>query len=375
MPISALIMSIRTVKGFFSIKGGVTVKFENSTVSFGRSDMFFVKKFGFNRAAEMVEEHYAKYKLPFIYDTHQLASLLGLSHNSLFRVLKGMNRYYETVTLRKKNGGVRVINPPCGFLKNIQRRILSEILNKHEISPYATAYVHGRHMSDNAEPHVGHKYLLKMDIVDFFGSISYLQVLSCAFSSKIYPKQIGVMLTSLCCKDEALPQGAPTSPMLSNIVMKSFDDVIGDWCKAHGITYTRYCDDLTFSGDRPLYTAYLKAKGMLEERGFEINEAKTHFITASKQQTVTGLTVNQKVSVPAEYKRRLRQEIYYSLKFGFADAVIHQQHTDFLKKERPGVSYCHHLLGKVNYVLSIEPENLWFQNARSSLLEELPKLD
>ena len=147
------------------------------------------------------------------------------------------------------------------------------------------------------------------------------------------------------------------------------------WCKAHGITYTRYCDDLTFSGDRPLYTAYLKAKGMLEERGFEINEAKTHFITSSKQQTVTGLTVNQKVSVPAEYKRRLRQEIYYSLKFGFADAVIHQQHTDFLKKERPGVSYCHHLLGKVNYVLSIEPENLWFRNARSSLLEELPKLD
>ncbi len=86
----------------------------------------------------------------------------------------------------------------------------------------------------------------------FFGSITYLQVISSAFNSKMYPAQIGAILTSLCCKDDVLPQGAPTSSALSNIVMKNFDDILGNWCREKYITYTRYCDDLTFSADIPL---------------------------------------------------------------------------------------------------------------------------
>ena len=122
-----------------------------------------------------------------------------------------------------------------------------------------------------------------------------------------------------------LPQGAPTSPALSNLVMRNFDTNMARWCQRRAIVYTQYCDDLTFSADRPLFAVYSKAKNMLAEMGFDLNEAKTHFITNAGRQSVTGLTVNEKVSVPAGYKRSLRQEVYYALRFGLADGIERTQ--------------------------------------------------
>ena len=148
------------------------------------------------------------------------------------------------------------------------------------------------------------KNLLKLDITDFFGSISFEQVLCAAFNTRYVSKQVGFLLTSLCCKNDALPQGSPTSPALSNIVMRRFDDQIGRWCNQRQITYTRYCDDMTFSADRPLYGVYKKVKTMLREMGFELNESKTHFISNADRQTVTGLVVNEKLSIPSSYKRK-----------------------------------------------------------------------
>ena len=90
--------------------------------------------------------------------------------------------------------------------------------------------------------------------------------------------------------------------------MRNFDNNIGKWCAARGIAYTRYCDDMTFSSDRPLFAVYQKAKSMLEAMGFELNERKTRFVTRANRQSVTGLTVNEKVSVSGDYKRGRRQE-------------------------------------------------------------------
>ena len=344
------------------------MKLNKFTVSFEKQDMSFLKKYGLFKATRMVKKHYKKYRTPFIHDTYQLANELHIFHREVFELSKNTKKHYKLIMLRKRSGGLRFIHSPDALLKFTQQRILKNILEHIEISPYATAYAKGKNLKDNATPHTNHKYLLKMDITDFFGNITYLQVISTAFNSKRFPVQIGAMLTSLCCLNEVLPQGAPTSPMLSNIVMKGFDDIIGAWCKKRNISYTRYCDDLTFSADTPLYNVYVKVRDMLEKRGFEVNEEKTKFISNSSSQRVTGLTVNEKVSIPHDYKKELRQEVYYAIKYGLADSIIKGNKTRYINRGTPNIhSYFSHLKGKIFYVLQIEPQNKWFADATQKL--------
>lgn len=320
----------------------------------GPCDENFLNTFGAAKAHKMVRDFKAKYpELPFLYDTYQLSGFLRVGRKDLFDLVKNCHNEYRPITLKKKNGKTRMIHAPHEELRRCQRIILQEIAGKLPVSPYATAYVPGRRLADNASPHVGKRYLLKLDITDFFGSIRFDQVFSAAFHTKYFPKQVGAMLTTLCCRMDVLPQGAPTSPALSNLVMRNFDNHMGQWCSRHGIAYTRYCDDMTFSSDRPLFPVYEKAKAMLEDMGFELNEKKTRFITNATRQSVTGLTVNEKVSVSGEYKRRLRQEVYYALKFGLGDA-----------RQYP------HLIGKLCYVLQIEPHNPWFRDALKKLEQQ-----
>lgn len=352
-------------RDLFFKKGGVILRIDGTNITFTAADSHFLKKFGLIEAGEMVMNFKSLNDLPFIYDTYQLADFLSLRRKSMFSIFKSdKNRFYEKVSLKKKNGGVRIINAPDELMKSIQRRINYEIVSKLAVSEYATAYKSGCNLKNNADKHIGKKYLLKMDITDFFGSIRFEQVYSSVFNTKYFPKQIGVILTSFCCLNDVLPQGAPTSPGISNLVLKNFDDNIGAWCKARGITYTRYCDDLTFSSDNSLYHVYVKVEKMLEDMGFEINKKKTHFVTSATRQTVTGLTVNEKVTVSKEYKRKLRQEIYYILKYGAADSLIHAGADDYIRHGTISVTkYLDIIIGKTNYVLSIEPENEYFKKS------------
>lgn len=349
---------------------------KNDSVEFDQYDMNFVAKFGIIEAAEMVRDFKSKNRIPFIFDTYQLAHHLCLGRKDLFDTVKNCDSMYETIEIPKRSGGSRIINAPNGTLKHLQRFILLEFLDKISVSKYATAYHKNSRLADNANPHVGKKYLLKLDLVDFFGSIRFDKVYSCAFNTSYFPKQIGVILTKLCCLEDVLPQGAPTSPAISNIVMKGFDDNFGRWCGMHGLSYTRYCDDITISGDKPLYFAYRKAKNWLENMGFEMNEQKTHFVTNAGRQTVTGLTVNEKVSVPSDYKRRLRQEIYYALKFGLENTVLYNNLSKFINcGKADAYRYCLYLLGKVNFILSVEPNNAYFKSAFEKLTDLCDSLD
>lgn len=348
---------------------------EKDQITFEKHDMNFVAKFGILEACDIVLDFKSQHNLPFIYDTYQLAHFLCVGRKDLFDFVKSCDSMYIPITIPKKSGGCRCLSVPDSTLENIQRIILKRILNQISISKYSTAYHKGAKLTDNAAPHVGKRFILKMDLTDFFSSIRFDKVYSCAFNANYFPKQIGVMLTALCCKDDVLPQGAPTSPAISNIVMKNFDDNFGAWCEKRGFSYTRYCDDITVSGNTSLYPAYRKAKAWLENMSFEINERKTRFITNASRQTVTGLTVNEKVSVPSDYKRKLRQEVYYACKFGLESAILHKSLTEFMIS---GISdtfkYFSYLIGKINYVLSVEPENAYFQNALYSL-KQLPKAE
>lgn len=345
------------------------MRITNNKIIFEQSDMSFVNKFGIMEAAQMVLDYKSACSLPSIYDIYQLSEFLGIRRKQhFFDFVKNCNKAYQPISLKKKNGRIRQLHAPNDRLKKVQSKILHEILSKLPVSEYATAYIKGGTLVHNASPHVGKRYLLKLDITDFFGSIDFDQVYSAAFHTRYFPKQIAVILTTLCCRKEVLPQGAPTSPALSNIVMRNFDDNIGRWCKKHDVSYTRYCDDMTFSSDKPLFVVYQRVKTMLEEMGFELNEKKTHFVTHANRQSVTGITVNEKISVQRDYKRALRQEVYYVLKFGLADSIVRGNRKEFITDDLPDVEkYYNNLLGRFAFVLQIEPENPWFQNALTEL--------
>lgn len=341
---------------------------KDGRITFLPEDMHFVQKFGFTEAVEMVEDFRSQNNIDFIFDTYQLADFFGVARSKLFRVTRNCDDMYLKMTIGKKNGKDRQIRIPFNMLKSMQKRILVRILRKLPVSEYATAYKKDAKIVDNAAPHVNKKYILKMDITDFFSNITFLQVYSKVFNTKRFPKQIGAMLTTLCCYREALPQGAPTSPTISNIVMKSFDDYIGGWCAERGISYTRYCDDMTFSSDKPLYGVYQKVKRILLTMGFEVNESKTHFVSSSGRQSVTGLTVNDKLAVNKQTKRELRQEVHYAIKYGLKDSLMHTKKKQFFIDDEPDAEkYRSHLIGRISYVLQIEPDNEWFKNALTQI--------
>lgn len=358
------------------------MKFANDPhgdVSFLQCDRAFLKKFGLADAREMaLDFHAAHPELPFLSDALQLSDFLGVSHGELEALAHNADQLYHAVSIPKRiGGGFRHLEVPDPRLRALQRRILNRLLSRLPVSSNATAYRAGCSTRDNAAPHIGRRCLLKLDVKDFFDSIHFGLVLRTVFHTGRFSKEVGYLLTTLCCKDERLPQGAPTSPALSNLVMAQFDRNLSAWCAARRITYTRYCDDLTFSADAPLFAVYEKVKGMLKEMGLCLNESKTRFFTAASQMNVTGLVVNEKLSVPRAYKRALRQEVYYVLKFGPASALARCR--DFIplpKKEGPAaVSYLHHLCGKLRYVLFIEPQNVTFWEMLAQLEEMHPQAD
>lgn len=346
------------------------MRIRDGFVEFEQQDMPFVARFGLEEAADMVLDFAQCNRHPFLYDTHQLAEFLHLKRKELFDLTRSCHGLYRKTRIPKHSGGTRTLYVPSLQLRWTQRRILHGILSAFPASPYATAYRPGVTLRDNASPHQGKKYLLKLDFQDFFDSIRFDQVYTAVFNTRRFPRQIGTILTTLCCHRDALPQGAPTSPALSNLVMRHFDDRLGEWCRRHDITYTRYCDDLTFSADVLLYGAYCKVLSLLEGTGLTLNERKTCWCSPANAKRVTGLSVGERITVPTAYKRALRQEVYYLLRYGAVDAVLRGGHTEFSDNGRVQTqSYCRHLLGRVEYVLQIQPELTAFQRYRDQLRE------
>ena len=284
----------------------------------------------------------------------ELSSLerdLGIPAKQLYAVSNNLKGHYRKVLIPKKSGGHRKLSVPDEILKNIQRQITDVLLIHMPVSRYAKAYRFGSTTLKNAKPHVGKKVVLKLDIFHFFDSIRYSDVKDKVFPEEVYAENIRILLAMLCyCKD-FLPQGAPTSPAITNILMYEFDELVGQWCRERGISYTRYCDDMTFSGDFDPAEVIRFVRLELKKMGFLLNEQKTRVQRTGQQQSVTGIVVNEKLSIPADYHRQLRQELYYCQKFGVTE---HLRRIGLVISED---TYRMQLLGKVNYVLQVHPDD------------------
>lgn len=287
-------------------------------------------------------------------DKEKIRKLYTLSNN--------IEKNYKKYEISKRNGGKRVIYDPNYVLKKVQRNILNNVLSGFKVSKYAMAYVIGKSVKDNANMHVNKKVILKLDIKDFFNNISFMDIYNKVFLEEYFPKQVRTILTYLCTYNEFLPQGAPTSSYISNLIMRDFDEKIGLFCESNDISYTRYSDDMTFSGNFNVKMVIFKVKDELKKMGMQLNYDKIHVIHNNMSQQVTGITVNEKPQVLRVKRRKIRQEVYYIKKYGLYSHLKRINVNDEF-------SYLRSLLGKINFVLMVNSEDLEFFKYREFILK------
>jgi retron-type reverse transcriptase len=290
---------------------------------------------------------------------------LGFSAKTLYGLSNNLDRHYRNTFIPKHDGSKRKLSVPDLILKRVQGAISDNILADYPISRYAMAYTQGSNVQKNAALHVGKQKILKLDIDGFFDHITYSRVKDCVFCKENYSEPIRILLTMLCYYKESLPQGAPTSPAITNIIMYDFDEKIGKYCGENNISYTRYCDDMTFSGDFDEKAVIFAVKDELRKLGLFLKNRKTAVVPHTKRQTVTGIVVNEKIGLTKEYKNKIRQEIHYIKKYGIED---HLSKIGEPNKQH----YLNSLKGRVAFVLQTVPDDVEFLGYKE-FLKNMPK--
>ncbi|MBY0502844.1 MAG: reverse transcriptase family protein [Bryobacteraceae bacterium] len=313
--------------------------------------------------------------LPKIASAEALAEWLGLDPPDLawFADLRGMTRQAPTEALRhyryhvivKRHGNLRLIEAPKPRLKAIQRQILTEMLDRVPPHEAAHGFVHGRSIASFAAPHTGQSAVLRLDLDHFFPRLQRARVRA-FFETLGYRKPVATLLGGLCTNraprflpwpDFAtmqvhtaphLPQGAPSSPSIANSCAYRADCRLAGLAAAAGVRYTRYADDLAFSGgdefSRGALTFATHVAFILGEEGFAVNHRKTRLMRQGVQQYLTGLVVNQHLNVDREDFDRLKATLTNCVRRGLA-SENREGLTDFRA----------HLEGRVGFVEWINP--------------------
>lgn len=298
----------------------------------------------------------------------KLANLFGMCSRDFFLLIKNPSIYYCDYTIPKRNGGVRHISSPTLQLMAIQREILKQILlPKFKAPSCCTGFVKNKNIIDNVKPHLKNIYVLKMDVKDFFPSIKQQQVQK-LFETLEYSKKVSSILARLCCRYGSIPQGAPTSPILSNMVMQAVDEKIVQLCDNYNFVYTRYADDITISSNNEINPDIaLQIQKFLAEDGFEVKKEKTHFYGKNSKKIITGVSISSGVpKLPRKTKRAWHQEIMMIKKHGILG------HMDNISNYDP--LFIASMLGKISFWKQIEPDNPFLDEASLILKKAIEDL-
>lgn len=317
-------------------------------------------------------------RVPVLLAPEDVAFHLGISMRQLNWLAYATEGRYHRFERLKANGKPRIIHAPTEKLKTVQRWIAERIVLKTKPHKYSTAFFPGSSLSDNAEPHVGRKLVVRVDLKDFFPSITFNQVRR-VFSSFGYTHQVSRLLANICCDQGRLVQGAPSSPALSNLVAKRMDS------RVEGVKrflaskepkesqlkfyYTRYADDLVFSSDQEGLLSILPfLRQIVSDEGFTVNEDKLRIMRAARQQKVTGLIVNAKLNAPAKECRLLRNVLHGIRCHGVGVAMQRWSVTNG-QSVSDGAHFRQILAGKIAFIRSVNPEKA------AKLLDGLNALD
>lgn len=299
-------------------------------------------------------ERLLKNSVPIIFEFNHLALLLGFESNNLSNISIHTEKSYRTFSIPKRRGGSRIIASPYPALSHCQRWIYDNVLKNINQGKFSYAYCSGKSIIDNATLHLNHEELLKIDITDFFGSIKVERVIA-IFKNLGYTNSLCFHLASICCYKGVLPQGACTSPIISNIIAKRLDRRLAALCEKLRLVYSRYADDITISGSHIPRTLINSIKVIMEDEGFYINKDKTVFKTKGQKKIVTGLYVSgTEVRVTKKYRREFRKDAYFLLNNGLSE--FNGKHGRF------DPLYVDRLIGRANFIISVEPENKFVNN-------------
>jgi RNA-directed DNA polymerase len=251
-----------------------------------------------------------------ILSLNKLAFRIGVAREVLEAVAKVKAGHYEpfTITETKRDGRVkkRRIDNPDKAIRNIQRRINKKLLEEacKALPAYTTGSIPHRSTYDNAQPHTGQDAMLLVDISDCFPSIRSSAVYDAYKNTLCCSPPVAKVLTKLTTYGDRLPQGAPTSPSLCNLVLAPLVAELNRLASSHSLAFTQYVDDLTFSGDyNTLRSVQNEIVETVQNAGFKVSRQKLKLVKSSKRMEVTGLVVNQKVAVGRRYLRRVQRDI------------------------------------------------------------------
>lgn len=306
--------------------------------------------------------------LPVLNDGAEVARAMGIELSAL-RWLTYHRRaativHYHRYAIPKKTGGIRAISAPKPALAKAQQWLLEHVLSKLETEPEAHGFVRERSVKTNASPHVGRAVVVNLDLSSFFPTLTFRRVKG-LFEKLGYSEHVATLFGLLTTEpprakaeldgkiygvalgERMLPQGACTSPAITNAVCRRLDRRLRGLADKHGFRYTRYADDLTFSGSQRQKVGRLltSVRAILSDEGFTEHPAKTKIMGRGRRQEVTGVTVNDKTTVAREEKRRLRALLHNAAKHGLK-SQNKDGHPDFAA----------YLRGMVAWVNMLEPD-------------------
>ena len=265
-------------------------------------------------------------RVPALTELRALESALGLQETEL----RAVRRYVE-FTVPKRKGGVRKLAAPHPRLKQVQRHLLDSMFAPLPLHPASTAYAPKSSVVNNARPHVGRALVVKLDLQDFFPSIHFSRVEGLLLSLGMAVRSAGAVARLLTYRPRlasgdlsrvsVLPQGAPTSPVIANLIARRLDARLAGLAKKWSAAYTRYADDLTFSFaamPTELGRFFWWVNAICQQEGFIENASKRRVMRAGGRQQVTGLVVNKKVSLPRDVRRKFKATLHNCEKHGVA---------------------------------------------------------
>ncbi len=286
---------------------------------------------------------------------------------------------YFKFNIPKKKKGIRVIQAPNDDLKQIQKKLnyfLQAVYYRlkpdcvHGFVKMPKAEIKKRTIVSNASIHVGSKFVLNLDLKNFFPSISAKEVKAALMNKPFeFSDEISTLIALLGTYEKKLPTGSPSSPVLANMVCFKLDEELEKFCLIYGIKYTRYADDLTFSCDTYIQEEFLDTfNHIIGKYGFELNESKIRLQSSKSKQTVTGILVNKKVNVDRKYIRNLRAVLHDWELNGLEKAAAKHFGTNKLDS----VSLIPKLKGKIDFVGQVRgKEDLIYQKLKIKFEENL----
>lgn len=300
---------------------------------------------------------------PFAYisEPSRLARRLGVSWDYVTatrdQVVSGNGYDYRSVRIHGKARNIAVPRPP---VKALQQRIHYFLwpLN-HELHDCCYGYRPGRSTVGNAREHCGNRWVQRLDIEDFYPSTSSDRIVQALVAWRA-SESVARLIAQLTSDQGCLPLGAPTSPIIGNLILHPVDSVLAVEAKKIGLVYTRYADDLTFSGGLP-FDMTERVESALLPLEYELNSGKAQIRQRGQRIVVTGLTVAEpdRPRLPKQFERRLRQELYFIEKFGLEDHCANEYLWPFIDEDNEDRQFEHsvnHLRGKIRYAMGVEPE-------------------